>query len=157
MQDIIGKVLNQIENVITIEIDSNYQFTEYEKVGLLTLKDTFDDDLRALYWILLEYVIENNYQFNLPNTEKWFKKGEHKQLSKNKLYTLVRYQTDWIEVSYDKDGNKRISAKSTGRSDMTQNQRSDHYDAVYNFLSKYIPMDEFIKQHEKARRELGKE
>jgi hypothetical protein len=151
-----AKCINQIDNIVTFEIMDNYEFQDQERVNITILKNTFADELRALYWILLEWVVKNKLYMSIPGAEKWFNPAMSDALALEKLYCFIRYQTGWTEITWDRDGMKRIYPKSTGKK-MNQKDRQDNYEKTYNYFSQYIDMTEFERQHTAARREIGKD
>lgn len=151
-----AKVVNQIDNVVTLAIDSDYMFEYGEPVELDTLKETFREQLLALYWILQHWMIDNKQYKRLPESQKWFRESESKIIALEKLYTLSRFVIGWVETSYNKDGMKTIRARSTGEIKCNQRQLSDVYDKTYAYYASYVDMTNFEIQHQKAREALGK-
>jgi hypothetical protein len=150
-----GIVTKQTGNEITIEIASEKQFDQFEEIEIRSKKETYLDALRGLYWVLLQWVIDNEIQYKLPNSNG-FRRGEPKKLAKDKLYYYVRFMTGWVEIGYDKDGNQTIQAKSTDHKNMNQDEFDDHYNKVYTLIASYADMTEFEVQHQAAKEALGK-
>lgn len=151
-----GKAINQIDNILTIEIESDYQFSEMEPVQIESKKDTFRDELQGLFWVLLNWVVNNGHQFILKDGWKWFREGEAKAIALEKLYTLIRFEAGWLEVGYNKDGMQVVRAKSTSREKCSQRQLSDLYDKALNYIGTTVDLTQFEVQHQAARERLGK-
>ena len=151
-----AQVINQIENIITLDLKSDYQFEDGELVKVETLKETFRDQLQALYWILINWVVDEKAYESLPDAGKWFRKNENKAITREKLYTLTRFYIGWVEVAYNKDGMQITRARSTGLAKCNQRQLSDVYDKTYTYFATYIDLTGFEIQHQKAREALGK-
>ena len=151
-----GKIINQIENIITVEIDENYEFSENERVSIKIEKKTYLDELRGLFWVLLGWIIDNEKYLELPESDQvFFKQNENKKLLLEKLYTLIRWRVNFLEKSYRKDGIPIYIPKSTGNS-ITQKEFSELYEKAYEYFSEYIDMTEFIEQYQKTREKNGK-
>ena len=149
-----GKVLNFIENVLTIELKNDANYKEGEPVEIKKIRTTFREELHALLWVLLAWVIDNEYQKKLPGN--WFRIGEARTTAIEKLYTLVRFQAEWVDVDYDRDGMQRIRARSTSREKCTEEQLSEIYEKTYQYFADNLDMTGFNIQHQQARESRGK-
>jgi hypothetical protein len=151
-----GTVINQIDNIVTVQVESDSQFKEMEPVKIDSALDTFRDELLALYWVLLGWMTDKGRYWNLPGAEKWFSKYDSPDLVKSKLYTLTRFVADWVDVDYNRDGEQIITARSTAREKCNQQQLSTVYEKTYDFFADHVDMKDFEITHAKAREKLGK-
>lgn len=152
-----AKCINYFEGIVTFEMNDAYEWEQYEKANIESMKKTYLDEIRALYWVLLHFIIDNRIQYQLPGN--YFKIGEDTRLALKKLHYLVRYQVGFIEEAWDKDGNQIIVAKSTSNKSINQKVFSDLFANTLMFLSVYMTIkqtDEFNQQYQQAREANGK-
>lgn len=153
-----GKIINQYNNMVTIQIDEAYEFNPDEKVELKITKKTYLDEIRSLYWVLLNFVVD--YSIHLDLSDKWFNAKDPKQLALKKLYTFLRFQVGFIDTIFNADGMPEIVAKSTNNKNITQKEFSKLYEDTFEYLIKYMQtseIDNFNRQYQKAREKLGKD
>lgn len=155
-----GSCLNYIQRdgLVTIQMLDNYDFQRGEKVIIETLKVTFLQEIRGLFWVLLNFYLDRGLQHYLK--ENYFRRGEDRKLALKKLYYLVRWQVGWTEEGYNKDGEPFVNVKSTSNKNISQRQFSDLYANVFRYLSIYMEqkdIDDFNEQYEDARRRANKD
>lgn len=153
----IGEVANQIQNAVTLILDSDYEFREGELVELKSLRDDFLQQLRGLFWKLIEFMAVRGGIWLLPvQDRKWFHVEDDDEKLRTKFYTLIRFRCGWICEDYDSDGKPWITARSTSNSEITQGEFSDFYRAAYEYCARWVDMKIFDRMHERARERLGK-
>jgi hypothetical protein len=152
-----GFAVNQNHQYVTIKLDTDYEFSAGEPAEVNSLKMTFFDELLALYWVLIGWVVSSGAIWELPEDDrKYFNKLEPKALLKDKLYYLIRWRTGHTKTGYDKDGNPTEEVKSVSKRETKQNELSKHYDDAVQYFADRIDLTGFNVQHQAARERLGK-
>jgi hypothetical protein len=157
MYKIDGIVIEQIGNVARVEMADDYVFAYLEQCEINPLKKTFREELQGLYWCLHNHIIKNNLQFKLPEGERWFTRGEHPKLALEKLYCLTRWNCNWVETIYRRDGMQMVVPRSTSREKCSQRQLTELYTETRRYLGTYIDLKNFEIEHAEARARLGKD
>lgn len=153
----LGEAANQIDNAVTFLIDSDYEFREGELAEIRSMRDDYLQQLRGLFWKLIEFMAVGGGIWMLPEEDrKWFSYEEDDEKLRAKFYTLIRFRCGWICEDYDSDGKPRITARSTSNSEITQGEFSDFYQAAYEYCARWVDMKIFDRMHERARERLGK-
>ena len=149
--------INQIDNIATFQLKGNYQFKDQEPVEINSTESSFLEELRGLFWELIHWTVTAGKIWELPADDvMWFKPGEKPRLQEAKLYTLLRFRVGFTKTDYDKDGLPQVQAKSTANGSIKEQEFSDIYSQIYQYLANYIDMTDFNIQHQQAREKLGK-
>lgn len=146
-----GKVIGFYENTATVEIQDSYEFKLNEQVEIESLKMSHFRELQCLYWVLINYIIDSKQWSKLPiQDRKYFSEKDDCRTLAEKLYCLVRYQTNYLVISYDPEGRAIYTPRSVSSRESSKKALSDHFNDVVIYLGKFCNLDKFWKDNSEA-------
>jgi hypothetical protein len=152
-----GIAINQIDNIVTFQIDDDYQFDDQEPVKIESQKMTYFDELLKLYWVLLDWIVDSGSLWGLPEDDiRYFSRNNPKTLLKEKLYYLIRWRTGFVKNGWNPNGMPAVEVKSVSKRETKQNELSKHCNDAIEYFASYIDMTEFNRMHQATRERLGK-
>lgn len=152
-----GKAVNQIDNFITIEIETDYIFKDQEPVLIKSLRNDYRDEIRALFFCLMEYIIRPENIEKMPyHDRKYIIPNDTTEKQKDLMSTIIRARVDYYEMEYNKNMQPVPVIKSLSNEKSKQSDLSLLMERAEMYAARHLDMDPFYKEQAAARERIGK-
>lgn len=152
-----GRVINQVEQYLTIEVDNSYAWTQGEEMELRSTKNQFAAKLRRLFFLFLGWVVKTGAVYDLaPDDAHLFRQGQPPAAQREMLYYLVRWRTEYVKTGYDRQGYPTIEPGSLDDNTITDEIMNKVFNDVMTYISKSIDVTDFINEYDAKLKELGR-
>lgn len=154
---IAGEVVSWKDNYLTIRHDSNEEFRHGEPVEFRSVKNEYAERCRALFFVLLGWVIKSGKIYELPEDDRrMFRPGQSLAMQREMLYYLIRWRINYVKVGYNRQGLPVTEPKSLGDAELTDQVISKVYSDAFQYFANRLDMSDYVREYENKLREVGK-
>lgn len=153
----IAEVVSWKDNYLTIRHETDHEFKHGELVEFRSIKNEFAVRCRALFFVLIDWVIRSGKIYELPEDDRrMFRIGQPPTLQREMLYYLIRYRINFVKIGYNRQGLPVTEPKSLSDANITDQIISKVYSDTFQYFANRIDMSGFVTEYHAKLEEMGK-